>query len=327
MVMHHFRKERGNSRTGNTRFAAVKNMSLSEKRRSLYNDCLEKTNRILRVLEGILEEGKPENHACKNEQIDYAWFRRFVRQNISWQTKQDANVHLTMDDWMCWQEKFLHDLTGEYTPAPEAFDEIFTEIIERNLSPEEQSVLCMYYQDEVSLRQIASVKGKSSERIRQILAKCMRKLRHPSRRWVLCLGRDYETALCELHSAQAEYDAAYMKRQQEIADIGIGRIVELQRKAQSLRKQTEEIEQTSVEDAAVNQCIQQLRETSLSDLRLSVRSFNALTRYCMYHKLEPNAESVAKLHGRLKEVRNIGRKCIEEISEIMMNRFGVDMTC
>ena len=140
----------------------------------------------------------------------------------------------------------------------------------------------MRYQEGLSLREIAEHKHLSSERIRQILAKVMRKLRHPKYRWQLCLGA--ECVLAE---------------------------------TKSLRENPDE---TNLYEALA----EKRRKTTLEELGLSVRPYNALYRYFACNHLEKNAESVASLHGHLDLVRGIGRNSEKEIVAVM-KQFGINM--
>ena len=75
----------------------------------------------------------------------------------------------------------------------------------------------------------------------------------------------------------------------------------------------------------LNEYEKRLNETTLDDLGLSVRAYNALDRYFLYHDIEPTVANIASLAGKLKNIRGIGRLSVVEISDTMMNLFSIDM--
>lgn len=72
-------------------------------------------------------------------------------------------------------QKLLEEQVEEDQLHKKLWDEIST------LTPREQQVLKMRYEDNMYLDQCGEVLGVTRERIRQIEAKALRKLRHPSR--------------------------------------------------------------------------------------------------------------------------------------------------
>ena len=151
--------------------------------KTLYTECQNKVERLQNVLEATLVHGIPVSRACKRENINYLWFMRFVKQNIdASEGSEKDRVTVTQKDWETWREDFLRDLTGKETMVPADFDEVYAQLV-TELDDVEREVLQLRYQEGLSLREIAEHKHLSSERIRQILAKTMRKFRHPRYRW------------------------------------------------------------------------------------------------------------------------------------------------
>lgn len=207
--------------------------------KTLYTECQNKVARLQNVLEAVLVNRLPVSQACKRESINYLWFMRFVKQNIDAVTNLEKDrVTVTQKDWETWREDFLRDLTRKETVVPADFDEVYAQII-MELDDVEREVLQLRYQEGLSLREIAEHKHLSSERIRQILAKTMCKLRHPRYRWQLCLGTGYNQALEKLHSAQAEYDRAVASKELEVQDLLNEKIKELSKEAEGIRAETE----------------------------------------------------------------------------------------
>ena len=203
--------------------------------KTLYTECQNKVERLQNVLEATLVHGIPVSRACKRENINYLWFMRFVKQNIdASEGSEKDRVTVTQKDWETWREDFLRDLTGKETMVPADFDEVYAQLV-TELDDVEREVLQLRYQEGLSLREIAEHKHLSSERIRQILAKTMRKFRHPRYRWQLCLGVKYSQVLEGLHSAQAEYDRAVAAKESELQYLLNEKIKELSKEAEDIR--------------------------------------------------------------------------------------------
>lgn len=60
--------------------------------------CHEKIERLQRVIDRLLN-GEPEVRTCNDEGVDYAWFRRFMQQNIGETTGPiDCGIMLNQDE-------------------------------------------------------------------------------------------------------------------------------------------------------------------------------------------------------------------------------------
>lgn len=299
--------------------------------KTLYTECQNKVERLQNVLEATLVHGIPVSRACKRENINYLWFMRFVKQNIdASEGSEKDRVTVTQKDWETWREDFLRDLTGKETMVPADFDEVYAQLV-TELDDVEREVLQLRYQEGLSLREIAEHKHLSSERIRQIRDKTMRTFRHPRYRWQLCLGVKYSQVLEGLHSAQAEYDRAVAAKESELQYLLNEKIKELSKEAEDIRAETEcvlaatkKLRENSGNINLYEALAEKRRKTTLEELGLSVRPYNALYRYFACNHLEKNAESVASLHGRLDLVRGIGRNSEKEIVAVM-KQFGINM--
>lgn len=299
--------------------------------KTLYTECQNKVARLQNVLEAVLVNGVPVSQACKRESINYLWFMRFVKQNIDASKNPEKDrVTVTQKDWETWREDFLRDLTGQETVVPADFDEVYAQII-TGFDDVEREILRLRYQEDLSLREIAEHECLSSERIRQILVKTMRKLRHPRYRWKLCLGVEYNRELEKLHSAQAEYDRAVASKELEVQALLNEKIKELSKETENIQTETECVlaETKNLRENPGNTNLyealaEKRRKTTLEELGLSVRPYNALYRYFACNHLEKNAESVASLHGHLDLVRGVGRNSEKEIIAVM-KQFGINM--
>lgn len=287
----------------------------------LYENGLDKVRRLERALRAVTEEGVPVTTACARENLQYEWFRRFVSQDIDAdRDDQKAAVTVTWDDWSTWQEQLLRNTVGEITPVPEGFDEIYRKIAAECLSKEEREVVRLKYEEMLSLEEVAAQMGITANKVRHILAATLRKLRNPYLRWQLCLGADYTKALQELHTAQAEYDQAILKKKEELNRTIHEKVQELQARTQELQAKTRELNEQPLEDAL--RC--KLQKIPLEHLELSTRAYNVIHRYCAQNRLPWTAETVALLRGRLDELQGLGTTSKRDII-MAMRQFGIDM--
>lgn len=155
---------------------------------------------------------------------------------------------------------------------------VFTQIIKEELKEKEADVIFCYYRDGMTLADIGEKYGLTRERVRQIKAKGVRKLRYPPRvkRYILY-----------------SYDD----------------IAELQNKLSALQKI---VLCEDVEEAAVTE----IKEPTIDVLNLSVRPYNCLGRYA-WNKFRQEKLYISQLTDMTAEevanIRNIGKRSFMEI--------------
>lgn len=159
---------------------------------------------------------------------------------------------------------------------------VFTQIIEEELKEKEADVIFCYYRDGMTLADIAAEHSVTRERIRQIKAKGVRKLRYPPRvkRYILY-----------------SYDD----------------VAELQNKLSELQIRLSELQKiVPGEDAA----IAEVEEPTTDVLNLSVRSYNCLGRYA-WNKFGQKNLYISQLTSMTAEevanIRNLGKRSFMEI--------------
>lgn len=155
---------------------------------------------------------------------------------------------------------------------------VFTQIIKEELREKEADVIFCYYRDGKTLDEIAGKYSVTRERIRQIKAHAVRKLRNPKRakRYILY-----------------SYDDA----------------AELQNKLSELQKI---VLGEDVEEAAVTE----IKEPTIDVLNLSVRPYNCLSRYAL-RKFGTKELYISQLTDMTAEevasIRNLGKRSFMEI--------------
>ena len=152
---------------------------------------------------------------------------------------------------------------------------VFTQIIKEELREKEADVIFSYYRDGMTLDEIGEKYSLTRERIRQIKAAAVRKLRNPKRakRYILY---SYEC------------------------------VSELQNKLSELQKIV------LGEDAATTEA----EEPTIDALKLSVRSYNCLSRYARL-KFKQKELYISQLTDMTAEevanIRNLGKRSFMEI--------------
>lgn len=176
-----------------------------------------------------------------------------------------------------------------------------------SLTEREQRVLSLYYKDELTLEQAGKSEGVTRERIRQVLAKSLRKLRHPTRlkyiqRGYKILSGELEQQIADRYSeALKQYELEYIKK-----------ITELQKKIANADKI---LEKTNIEEC--EEFIGSIM-TPIENIDLSVRSYNCLARA----GIKNIGQICGMTYDELCHIRNLGRKSVEEIIS-KLNAYGL----
>jgi DNA-directed RNA polymerase sigma subunit (sigma70/sigma32) len=175
---------------------------------------------------------------------------------------------------------------------PKKLIETFLTLTER-----EETVLRWRYKERLTLEKTGKQVGVTTERIRQIQAKALRKLRHPSR------TKNFSIVPYE------EYYELFKKHETLIREYAL------------LERAYEEIANHKNINCSVEEVAEQAAKMvlTLEDLELSVRSYNCLKRKGINTLRDLTEISEAEL----MKIRNLGRKSYLEIKNAMV-RWGVN---
>lgn len=174
------------------------------------------------------------------------------------------------------------------------------------LSDREQKVIQMRYHDIMTLEEVARDFNITRERIRQIEAKAVRKLRHPARKNFILHGYEGGAELKNLKAREEELDnreKLIEKREKALQDI--------------LERYKPKFDALHINIDMPLEMIQKEVELSIdiAEMDLSVRSYNCLKRIGIntIHDLIDVVEGDDYLD--LMKARNLGRKSLREIIE------------
>ena len=159
------------------------------------------------------------------------------------------------------------------------------------LSEREQKVLDLRFREKLTLQACVPIIGVTRERIRQIEAKALRKLRHPIR-----ANRLLSISMAKHRAIVKEKDALY-------EDLAI--------KYENLKSVYESISNQVVDLEVMTEFAEKARllEQPIEELELSVRSYN-----CLKRKGKDKIKDITDMTlEELSQVRNLGRKSMEEV--------------
>jgi len=185
---------------------------------------------------------------------------------------------------------FGKDETLDITYIENNFDENIKYALE-TLTEREARIITKRLIDGFTMKSVGLQEGVTTERIRQIEAKAIRKLRHPSR---LCILR---------------YGKEYFNLQDDIAEL----MDKLYQKRSSLIQSITDIDDALVKSELAEKCGLTPKEilslTKIEELDLSVRAFHCLARA----NINNLAELTEMTEMDLRKIRNFGSKCLIEI--------------
>ena len=186
-------------------------------------------------------------------------------------------------------------VNGLPTDLPDDITLVLEYIIQKTLTERESRVLDMRYKRYMTMAAIGEEYGLRAERIRQIEAKAVRKLRHPSRSKYILMGME-----------------GYINY---LRDTAVDeRLREYKKEIISLEKKIAELTDTEYEEEK-----NELENAPLAELDLSVRTFNILYRAgysTVKELLDADAEKIVSLP-------NLGLKNFSDLIDVLSeNGFG-----
>ena len=171
-----------------------------------------------------------------------------------------------------------------------------------SLGEREQKVLDMRYRKRMTLEETAKEFGVTRERVRQVEARALRRLRLPRYRFVF----DVDKLCNELKEAQAKQSRLELEN------------IILRDKIETLVKNAKL--EIKIDNEVNAESRRYIPDIDIDDMDLSVRSYNCLARAGIRKLSDLDGKSIQDL----MKIRNLGRKCIKEISD-KVKKYGIEI--
>ncbi len=195
-----------------------------------------------------------------------------------------------------------------------------------SLTDRERLVLSLYYERGLNLEDAGKELNVTRERIRQIIAKALRKLRHPSRFRMIRLGLQGSELESENKKLRSRLEAERFALESAYRSLDFLREA-LFRRAEALQNASGNFivfQNELLSGPPVKAEKESLLYMTVDEMDLSVRSFNCLKRA----GIDNLGELVDRLRlgqeGGLTKVRSLGRKSLDEILNRVMFITGED---
>lgn len=270
-------------------------------------------------------DGKPINQACAERHISPQKYNDMVHKRIPAYITCDDNKQrniplrkLNLKSFLSWEELLWLDIFGEKDPTiipPSVAEDVRTVLKDPYITSRERKVIMMRYSQQMTLPEVAKSFNVTQERIRQIEAKALRKLRHPRRSNQLRCGKVVRDQLDHLQFVKNYHicDAPIHKIREEVTNaMRDNDISSITRLRDELNAKLDELGASSEERSIL--------ETPFEELELSVRSYN-----CLWRRGVKTVGDICKMTAdELMHVRNIGPRSFREIVG-KLHEMGLDL--
>ena len=178
----------------------------------------------------------------------------------------------------------------------------------KTLTPRERKVLHMRYDECLTLDEMVKYVGVTRERIRQIEAKAIRKLRHPSRLRYIKAGDLWVRRQKDNHLLA---EAAYWREKEE-------EMIEIAKEIEKTKGRTMRMVEEIIGEKKA-QVVPKWKDMDISELELSVRSYN-----CLIRSGRRTVQDILDTPpNEFLRIRNLGRKSVKEIVEKVHEVTGI----
>ena len=238
------------------------------------------------------------------------------------------------------EDAYLRWLSLPKNPAPEfpgkaiapwpynLLEEVFCDRWEKPLDPfqedgldealsrltvRENTMVKLYYESGLTLEAIGQQYSLCRDRVRQIILKAVRKMRHPVRSKLILNGYDKTGREKQLRN----YEEALSQKQAELEDRE-RYLAQKDAELTAREKQfTSNLGAESFADAVKRQAV---LEEPIENLELSVRAFN-----CLYKKGFRTLADILAYKGPFGVIRNLGRGTFAEIQTVVKEKTGEEI--
>lgn len=275
-----------------------------------YKAVQNKINKLDAVTQRIID-GDSTTHACAKYNISLKKYQKFLQINFEQEAteprtgKYNPN-HPETKEFFCWEDRFIYAILGENGVCLPDFYEAY-EITTATLKEREREIIRMRFEEDMTLDEISKIFGINRERIRQIEAQALRRLRWPGNSIYFKYGT---------HSAEVQ------DIQRKIQAFEDEKAILLKKLREQAQKEEEEVKElkAQVDNLPDAQNFYAMR-TPIEKLNLSVRS-----HHCLIRSGCRTIEDLAKFTSNdLKKVRNLGAKSYKEITTKLYEMFNITL--
>ena len=279
---------------------------MSDEKRSWMMKAKKICNDYNSVINAMLYANLFEAKACRGYGVNQHDFRRFLNK-LRFDTVSNVLPKNEVDHrhMLSGYERLYLYIFGanNLTEIPLDCDETFEEVV-RTLNPRERKVINERWLGEQRLEDVARHLNVTKERVRQIEAKAMRRLRQPNRYKLLTYGK-------------AKYDEFQKMREYYSKDFVSDYVSQLESDARNHIEYNDVKALYELRDD-INNYISKLEEKGIGDPRhemtiaemdLSVRTYNCLRKAGYKYAYELKG----KTYSQIMKIRNLGRHSLEEL--------------
>jgi len=291
-----------------------------EERNAKYAVALDELNKYKAILEDMIERGISEKKSCEIHNVSVGRFSSRIGNLAGSRGIYELPLEEIISKELSWPDNMMSAAAGEEVFPCEEFDELWDSLKNKFLTNREIEVLEELYIDNLYLYKVADKHGVTTERIRQIAAKALRKLRSKRFWYPLMFGKDYISALKECgasyHPALDDVETfeRYDTRKKELISQLEATFMDREAIRIVNERAVEAVEKAEKSDT------EKVSESDIDILDLSVRSYNVLKRA----GISTIGELMKISKGDMMTFRNMGRKSMQEIVDVMKIRYCFD---
>ena len=266
-------------------------------------------------------DGKPLTKACAERGITPQTFNSLIHSripNYNISKGEKSEKKLDLKKFLSWQELLWMDIFDEKNPyniPPSVDEDVKTALYDSYITSRERTVIFMRYAEQMTLEQVGEHFHVTRDRIRQIEAKALRKLRNPRRSHQMRYGkavREKTDELQRVSNALAISDKMAELEEQIDKAIEANDIQMMRAYRDVLNTKLAELNGEKDSDDIYN--------VPLEELELSVRPYNCLMR----KGIKTLGDLTKMTKYDLMKVRNLGRRSYEEVVD-KLHSLGVDL--
>ena len=293
----------------------------SESKKQLLNEQIECFKRLISACEEI-RDGHSETYVCEKYNISRRQFRNIIFDDklgfdfeaIDPPPTDEGNNNYQKywrEKWndYCWEEKLFCAIFIEFDIRNVPADiEKSIPLAMASLTERERDVLLYRFRDGLTLNETGEIFNVTKDRVRQIEAKALRKMRHPSRANILIYGAD----ILDIDKERKRRTEVMLNSYKENVEKALesaekATLLDMRRSIDKKLKEIDPDEKVEV-------------DITIESLGLSVRTYNCCRRGGYRYIDDFRGKTV----NEILNIRNFGRKSFEELVSTL-DQYGIEL--